>query len=285
MEATVLLVTDSITLSSKVVTWAIQEFKEKADRGNNLCVLTQANSLEWKSYFSSSSLDVVVFLSEKCEFHKQNLVVELARILKPGGAVFIQTLVSMEDGTTKIHASLEHSLLLAGFVRPEVVASVEGLASSDGLELFALRAQKPTWETGSSFSLKKKSVQKQESLPKPDALSVKPEMNVDLEDLIDEESLLSEEDLKRPPLPSATDCEVSTKRKACKNCTCGRAELEEKQTKLGLTVEQLNNPQSACGNCGLGDAFRCSSCPYKGLSPFKLGEKVSLPGTLLTADM
>lgn len=285
MEATVLLVTDSITLSSKVVTWAIQAFKEKADMGNNLCVLTQANSLEWKSHFSSSSLDVVVFVTEKREFHKPNWVVELARVLKPGGVVFIQTLVSTEDGIPKIHASLERNLLLASFVRPEVVASVEGLGSSDGLEPFALRAQKPTWETGSSFSLKKKSVQKQESLPKADAVGLKMEMNDDLEDLIDEESLLSEEDLKRPSLPSASDCEVSTKRKACKNCTCGRADLEEKQTNLGLTAEQLNNPQSACGNCGLGDAFRCSSCPYKGLSPFKLGEKVSLPGTLLTADM
>ncbi|XVF72378.1 hypothetical protein PTKIN_Ptkin12aG0116900 [Pterospermum kingtungense] len=93
-------------------------------------------------------------------------------------------------------------------------------------------------------------------------------------DLIDEDSLLTEEDLKKPQLPTVGDCEVGSTRKACKNCICGRAEQEEKVQKLELTMDQLNNPQSACGNCGLGDAFRCSTCPYKGLPPFKLGEKV-----------
>jgi len=44
------------------------------------------------------------------------------------------------------------------------------------------------------------------------------------------------------------DCEVGATRKACKNCTCGRAEAEQKVEKLGLTAEQLNNPESACGN-------------------------------------
>lgn len=48
------------------------------------------------------------------------------------------------------------------------------------------------------------------------------------------------------------DCEVGSTRKACKNCICGRAEAEEKVEKLGLTMDELNNPQSACGNvCSL----------------------------------
>ncbi|KAH0976855.1 hypothetical protein GBA52_026574 [Prunus armeniaca] len=134
------------------------------------------------------------------------------------------------------------------------------------------RQKKPSWKIGSSFALKKTT----KSLPKV-------QINDD-SDLIDEDSLLTEEDLKKPQPLLPGDCEVGSTRKACKNCTCGRAEEEQKVEKLGSTVD-LNNFQSQCGSCGLGDDFRCSTCPFKGLPPFKPGEKVSLSANFLAADI
>jgi len=127
---------------------------------------------------------------------------------------------------------------------------------------------------------------------------------------IDAESLLTPADKQRPaPICEPVDDGTTTRRKkACKNCTCGLAELEEEearasdvvpvdlpaqtaqngdtdsagrqqpgeQDKLVQAAKKAPLATSSCGSCYLGDAFRCASCPYLGLPAFKPGEKVEI---------
>ncbi|KAH9313794.1 hypothetical protein KI387_022421 [Taxus chinensis] len=262
-----LILTDSLTLDASIVTWIFENLPEKA---KDLHILTQAARLEGKLKLESSSLDAVISVSENLEFHGQTWLAELARVLKPNGVIFLKSNVPLNLDAKQIKITLERNLLLAGFVVGDGVDVKIG-----GLGPLVVKAQKPSWTTGSSFTLKKKVPEKPGIVVMNDMPpAFKLEIQDDMDDLIDEDSLLSEEDLRKPELPPADDCEVGKAgRKACKNCTCGRAEMEEKQEKLQLTADQLSNPQSSCGNCSLGDAFRCSGCPYKGLPPFKLGEK------------
>ena len=88
------------------------------------------------------------------------------------------------------------------------------------------------------------------------------------EDMIDEDGLLDDNLLGAPPAmgaKSATD--DCSGRKACDDCTCGRAEQDTASSK------PTTAPSSSCGKCGMGDAFRCASCPYLGKPAFKAGEQ------------
>ncbi|PWA47328.1 anamorsin [Artemisia annua] len=236
----------------------VRMVKKEAVEKINPLIITQASSLT-SLQMESSLVDFIIIMGRSQDFPGDRLFEEFLRVLKPGGEIFFHlTLDAVKENTT---SSLERKLLVAGFADIEMVRMAEVLPK--GLQSFGVKGKKPFWKIGSSFSLKKPL----KGLPKV-------EISNDM-DLIDEDSLLSEEDLKKPNLPLVGDCEVGSTRKACKNCVCGRAEEEEKVQKLGVTMDQLENPQSACGSCGLGDAFRCNTCPYKGLPPFKLGQKVS----------
>jgi hypothetical protein len=90
----------------------------------------------------------------------------------------------------------------------------------------------------------------------------------DDEDMIDEDGLLDDDVLGAPPAmgaKSATD--DCSGRKACDDCSCGRAEQET------ASAKPTTAPTSSCGKCGMGDAFRCASCPYLGKPAFKAGEQ------------
>lgn len=99
------------------------------------------------------------------------------------------------------------------------------------------------------------------------------------DELINTDDLLSEEDKKKPDPESLKASCGPAKVKACANCSCGLAEELEKEALEAAAKaarENSQNAKSSCGNCYLGDAFRCSGCPYKGMPAFKQGEKVTL---------
>ncbi|XWS76370.1 hypothetical protein CRYUN_Cryun01aG0170700 [Craigia yunnanensis] len=263
---TVLAITDDASYAVSALN-AIWDFENEDPKRFDPLMIMQASFLA-RLPLESSYVDLVIFISKSVEFPVDELYAEIFRVLTPGGMLVVYG--CMQSGTNEadtVMSAIERKLLLAGFLEGERF-QLKSVAQS-----FGVKAKKPSWKIGSSFAIKK-------TLKNP----LKIQMDDD-SDLIDEDSLLTEEDLKKPQLTPVGDCEVGSTRKACKNCTCGRAEQEEKVQKLELTMDQLNNPQSACGNCGLGDAFRCSTCPYKGLPTFKLGEKVSLSANFLTSDI
>ncbi|KAJ3743338.1 cytokine-induced anti-apoptosis inhibitor 1, Fe-S biogenesis-domain-containing protein [Lentinula detonsa] len=120
---------------------------------------------------------------------------------------------------------------------------------------------------------------------------------------IDPDSLLTDADKARPvPTCEPVNTSAPRRKRACKNCTCGLAELEaeelrnsnivlldgkvdgnavevnqgEETERLIQAAKAASKATSSCGNCFLGDAFRCASCPYLGLPAFKPGEKVEI---------
>lgn len=263
MKPCALLLTDLIAVSIREVQSSFMRSGSGPFTDDEVLIITQCNRHQGKLPIESASLDVIISALQSLDIVDGQLLEEINRVLKPSGKIAVQLSPMPSEHLDQI--SLQRQLLLAGFVE------VEPLESKDSSQSLIIVGKKASWTVGSVFAIKKA-----KTLPKL--------MMDDESDLIDEDSLLTEEDLKKPQVPAVSDCEVGRTRKACKNCTCGRAEEEEKVL-LGLTAEQITNPQSACGSCGLGDAFRCNGCPYRGLPPFQLGEKVSLSGNFLVDDI
>ncbi|KAJ3299589.1 Anamorsin [Borealophlyctis nickersoniae] len=192
------------------------------------------------------------------------------------------------------------------------------------VEIVTVVAKKPAYEVGAAAALPLSFARKKQQAPTAASTAAQPKSKQSVwvvsgndeddedQELEDEDMLLDAEDLAVPVAKNRpTDCEpVNGKRKACKNCTCGLADemdTEEDGGGLGTTTaaevgdgqkkklddgvvlitpkKKATAPASSCGNCYLGDAFRCGSCPYLGMPAFKPGEKVVLGGNLLKDDV
>lgn len=233
--------------------------------------------------------------------HSSDILVEAARILKPGGTMIIQEPVDLQaDHGARLRspAQLSSAITLSGMtsvtqilnvaLTSEQTQHVKETLGHSGTDLTSvrIRATKPNYEVGSSrpLALLRRPVT---GKPAVDPAAVKlwtlsaNDMNDEEVDLLDSDDLLDPDDMKKP-LPSTLRAQgcgegAEKKRKACKNCTCGLAdELEDKKKNSAPTPTP-----SACGNCYLGDAFRCASCPYMGMPAFKPGEKILLNSSQL----
>eukprot|EP01118_Nematostelium_gracile_P016450 TRINITY_DN6814_c0_g1_i1.p1 TRINITY_DN6814_c0_g1~~TRINITY_DN6814_c0_g1_i1.p1 ORF type:complete len:262 (-),score=87.72 TRINITY_DN6814_c0_g1_i1:33-818(-) len=184
------------------------------------------------------------------------------KLLKSGGTLIVREPIVKEGVTTdsnRTEKQLFLALTLAGFVDTKVTSTENG----SNIEI---TSSKPQFEIGASQAIKF-------SLNRTPKTTEAPKVwKLDDDEIEDEDALLDEED-KAKPVIKPDDCEVGKGgvKKACKNCTCGRKEEEEEEQRLTTPA-----PKSACGNCYLGDAFRCGGCPYRGTPAFKPGEKVEL---------
>jgi anamorsin len=202
--------------------------------------------------------------------------------LKPGASVHV-CVVSPEGGGTAggETSSATSSLLLQKVHTAFVLAGLRGGSESkraDGSRVLSATRVEPAPASSSAAKLAKK--------PTPTPTTTVKIMNLDGDDdddddLLDEDALLSSDALAPPPAMSSAatksgdDCGG---RKACDNCTCGRADAEKASTVSENTHGNSKPavaaiPSSSCGKCGLGDAFRCASCPYLGKPAFKAGEE------------
>lgn len=111
---------------------------------------------------------------------------------------------------------------------------------------FSLKTKKALKEDGASSSSNDQQKQKDEN------------------ETVGEDELLTESDKKsKTAKKEALDC--TTRRRACKNCVCGRAELEAKLIAEGKELPGDDGPPvGGCGGCSKGDAFRCATCPFRG---------------------
>ncbi|KAL5636468.1 hypothetical protein ACGC1H_000435 [Rhizoctonia solani] len=123
-------------------------------------------------------------------------------------------------------------------------------------------------------------------------------LNAPSTNTIDPDSLLTDADKARPvPTCEPVNANAPRRKRACKGCTCGLAEIEaaeavvmldgmvdgnaravsgDEKAKLIAAAKAAPKATSSCGSCFLGDAFRCASCPYLGLPAFQPGQKVEI---------
>uniref|UniRef100_A0A0G4H111 Anamorsin homolog n=1 Tax=Chromera velia CCMP2878 TaxID=1169474 RepID=A0A0G4H111_9ALVE len=205
---------------------------------------------EFASIAVSQQFDSVCYYSTETETAPDmEFFTRCLSLMKAHGSINIQMVSSSPEA---LEEEISKNAMYAGFIDAEIKKST----TASGKTNFKFVAKKPDWSFGVTSTI---------------ATAV----NGEAADLIDDSTLV-DDNLNYEAMGKGKES-CASKPRACANCSCGRKELEvelgaeEAKRRLEKGVER-----SSCGNCYLGDAFRCAGCPYKGLPAFKPGEKVEL---------
>lgn len=205
----------------------------------------------------------------------------VSSILKVGGRFIISESFTKDDVTvsaTRNLADIKLSLLGAGFK----VEKEETLPSGKDFSRVEIQCSVPEYTRGAStklkFSFRKKdktnATKSKDNIWKLQANTEDGgDLDLEDEDLLFDASLAAK---KKNVVTEEMDCGTSAtgKRRACKNCSCGLAEVLEEASEEA--IKEAMSKKSNCGSCYKGDAFRCASCPHRGKPAFKPGSRVML---------
>ncbi|KAA8528376.1 hypothetical protein F0562_035731 [Nyssa sinensis] len=230
----VLIITDSISVNATVVVWALQQFSIGL---KDLRIITQASLLEGNLNFKSSSLSTIISISEMPGFHTQLWLLELAKVLKPGGYVFLQepSCPNQEYDLGESRACLERNLLFAGFYSIEAFEcldhSAEISCTSQDFELIAIKAKR-TYGAEEFSAFQKTHIYKVKNSAIAVDGTLQPQIE-EMDDFIDEDSLFTAEDSKRTELPRDDNYLIRERIRE-------RNRLYQRRRRARMTEEQKN---------------------------------------------
>uniref|UniRef100_M4C1E3 Anamorsin homolog n=1 Tax=Hyaloperonospora arabidopsidis (strain Emoy2) TaxID=559515 RepID=M4C1E3_HYAAE len=255
---------------------AVQQIKQSNPQVADVTILSVAKDSDVAQTVSSSCaekenvFDAVVSFND----HIEQLSAELSALLpllKANGVLELHVANVNGDHDEKKNAILM-ALMIGGFVDTSFVPIDGSVVYPDLVDVVCCVAKKQSLESA-VMPLAKKTTAPAPLIKKWTVLA--DDFGQDNEDgIIDEDTLL--DDTEEVLQAAKAECgEVGgAKKRACKNCTCG---LKDGDDKPVMSEKDLNQLVSGCGNCFKGDAFRCGSCPFLGKPAFKPGmEKVLL---------